>query len=278
MSNSNEYAEVWGVMAVIIIVIASIVCFAGFDQIEANHKGVGVKFGKPTQEYSAGIFWTGVFTSTKEYDMRIRKASVKMLGEQSAVDKTGQAVYGEISVNYRLKGGEGVVTSLWKNVGNDKIIADRLNIEPIIKEGFKQATVEYEAQEILQNRQAVKDNTKENIRTNFNEDYFEIVDIVVENIDFSPEYKKAIELKKIETQNKLKEQEKVDVVKFQQQQEIEKYKADAEKLRLQKNEITQELLYKQWIEKWDGQLPIYMITSGESQNQLLNLPQAQIGK
>jgi regulator of protease activity HflC (stomatin/prohibitin superfamily) len=275
---NKRYGEVWGAIVIFGIIIVSVVCFLGFDQVEANHRGVVVEFGKPVGELTAGIQWTGIFASTKEYDMRIRRATVKMLGEQSAVDNTGQAVYGEISVNYRLKNENGVATGLWQNVGEDRIIAERLNIEPIIKEGYKQATVQFEAQEILQQRQKVKDLAKENIRNNFNQDYFEIVDIVVENIDFSPEYKKAIEDKKVATQNKLMEQEIIEVVKAQQQQEIEKYKADAEKLRLQKNEITPELLYKQWIERWDGHLPIYMLTSDNNANMLMQLPQAQMGE
>ena len=45
---------------------------------------------------------------------------------------------------------------------------------PIVREGFKQATVQFEALEILEKRQEVKELAKENIRKNFPEEYFEI--------------------------------------------------------------------------------------------------------
>ena len=115
----------------------------------------------------------------------------------------------------------------------------------------------------------------ENIRNNFPTEYFEIQDIVISNIDFSVGFKEAIDQKKIAEQNALKEKNQVDVVKFQQQQEIERYKAEAEKLRLQKSQITTLLIQQQWINKWDGHLPAYMMTTPENANTLLQIPIAQ---
>lgn len=276
MNKKGEFSDsipLFGGIFVVVFMLCVIGAFMGFDQVDANHRGVMVKFGQIQGVMEAGIQWTGIFTSTYEYDLRIRQVKVDMLGEQSAVDNTGQAIFGQVSVNYRLKSEPSVVSELYRNVGFDDVIAQRLNIEPIIKEGFKQATVQYEAQEILQNRQAVKELAKENIKKNFPSEYFEIVDIVVENIDFSADYKLAIEQKKIATQNKLREQEQVEVVKFQQEQKIVEYQAEAERLRLQKAEISPLLIHQQWIAKWDGQLPIYMITPEGNADMMLMLPE-----
>lgn len=276
--NSKGQARTVAFLAFVIIVFGGFILLVmGFDKVEANHMGVKVRLGEITGTMNPGLEWTGILTSTKQYDMRIRQAKVDMLTEQnSATDKTGQIIFGSVSVNYRLKREAEVVKGLWSNVGIDRAIARTLNIKPIIKEGFKQATVTYEAIEILQNRQAVKELAIENIRNNFPGNYFEIVDIVVEDIDFTKDYKKAIEAKKIATQNKLMEEEKVQIVKFQQEQEIERYKAQAEQLRLQKNEITPMLIQKQMLEKWNGVLPTYMIITEDSQGMLLNLAQGKI--
>lgn len=265
------------VIFVIIMVVGIIFAFLGFDQVVANHLGVKVRLGQVTGTMEAGVQWTGLLTHVEQYDMRIRQAKVEMLEDQSATDKDGQSVYGAVSVNYRVKQNDIVVQELFKNVGEDKDIAKVLNIEPIIREGFKQASVQYEAIEILQNRQEVKELAKENIRRNFPAQYFEIVDIVVDNIDFSDEFKNAIEQKKVATQNKLKEQEQVEVVKFQQQQEIEVYKAEAEKLRLQKQQVTDQLNTQLMLNKWDGSLPQYLIITPDSQGMFLQLAQGNIG-
>jgi prohibitin 2 len=267
----------WGVF-IVVCVLALVISILGFDQVDASHLGVMVKLGEIKGTMEPGLRWTGVFTHTYEYDMRLRKMTVQLLGEQSATDSTGQAVYGEVSINYMLKQNKDLVQHLYENVGRDEELASKLLIEQKIREGFKQATVQYEAIEILQNRQAVKDLAKENIKANFPTDYFEINDITIENIDFSPEFKQAIEDKKVATQEKLKESERLEVVKLQQAQEIEKYKAEAEKLRLQKAEITDQLNTQKMLEKWDGKLPQYLIITPDSNGIFLQLAQGQISQ
>ena len=272
MKKKGQSMAGFGVVFVILLFIGVVISFLGFDQVEANHLGVKVKFGQVIGPMEAGLQWTGLFTAVHQYDLRIRKAQIDLSGENSAVDKTGQAVFSTINVNYRLKPDKETVLNLFKKVGPDNVIADRLNIDAIIREGFNQATVKYDALEILDKRQQVKEEAKEFIQNNFPKDYFEITDIVVTNIDFSPQFKQAIEDKKTAEQTALMEENQLEVVKFQQQQEIEKYKAEAEKLRLQKNELNELLIQQQWISRWDGKLPTYMISSGETQTQLLNLP------
>lgn len=266
------------IVLVVIFVIALFVGFAGFDTVDANHLGVKVKLGQLTGVMEPGLQWTGLFTQVYQYDLRIRKAQVDLTGGGSAVDKTGQAIYATINVNYRLKPSKDTVTELYKNVGSDDVIDDRLNLDAIIREGFKQATVKYDALEILDKRQEVKELAKENIHNNFPKEYFEIVDIVITNIDFSDNFKKAIEEKKTAEQLALKEQNQLEVVKFQQQQEIEKYKAEAEKLRLQKQEVSALLNQRQWIDKWDGHLPQFMMTSQDSVDMLMQLPTLEAGQ
>ena len=261
---------------VVVLFVGFVLLVMGFDKVEANHMGVKVRLGEITGTMDAGLQWTGILTSTKQYDMRIRQAKVEMLGEESATDNTGQIVFGSVSVNYKLKREGQVVEGLWANVGTDDVISQILNIEPIIKEGFKQATVQYEAIEILQNRQDVKELAIDNIRNNFPNDYFDIVDIVVENIDFTDEYKAAIEAKKIATQNRLKEEINVETVRFQQAQQLEIYKADAEKLRLQKSEITSLLNEQKLIDSWNGVLPSTLIISDGTQGLFLQLAKGDI--
>jgi len=183
--------------------------------------------------------------------------------------------YATININYKIKHDKNTIIRLYSEVGTNDVIADRLNIDAIVAEGFKQATVKYDALEILDKRQEVKELAKENIRANFPKNFFEIQDIVITNIDFSENFKNAIEAKKTAEQDALKEQNQLEVVKFQQQQEIEKYKAEAEKMRLQKAEVSALLNEQKMIEKWDGKLPQYLIITPDSQGMFLQLAQGQ---
>jgi len=273
MVNTEEKIGIFITGFVIIVVLGIIVAMLGMDQVDASHYGVKVRFGEIKGTMEPGLKWTGMFTQVYEYDMRVREMKVELLGEQSATDNTGQKVFGVVSVNYRLKPDINVVQRLYKNVGRDRYVASKLLIEPIIIEGFKQSTVQFEAMDILKDRQAVKNMAKERIIANFPSEYFEITQIVVSNIDFTTDFKDAIELKKIATQERLKEEELVGVVKAQQEQNIIMYRAQAKKLELQKAQITDQLNTQAMIQKWTGVFPTTLIINGESasSNLLLSL-------
>ena len=82
--------------------------------------------------------------------------------------------------------------------------------------------------------------------------------------------------KKIATQNRLKEEINVETVRFQQAQQLEIYKADAEKLRLQKSEITSLLNEQKLIDSWNGVLPSTLIISDGTQGLFLQLAKGDI--
>jgi len=269
--NKKGRGEIAGIGALAVIIIIAIFLFSSIDKVEANHLGVQVKLGNVVGVQHAGIQWTGPLVHVHQYDLRIRKATIDLTEDYSAADKKGQSIYAQIDVNYRLKATEDAVKSLWTNVGKDNVVADRLNIHPLIAEGFKQATVKYSALEILEKRGEVKELAKENIKNNFPSEYFQIVDIVISNIDFGDDFKRALEEKQTAIQLAEKAKNELEMVKFEQQQEIEKYKAEAEKLRLQRQEISELLVQQQMIAKWDGRLPDQLIIQEGSSGLFLQL-------
>jgi hypothetical protein len=270
-------AAIFGSIFVVVMIGVVIIMALGYDTVEPSHMGVMVKFGNILGPMQPGMKWTGLFTHVEQYDMRVRKDTIEMNGDNAAATKQGQAVYATINVNYRIKNDPSVVTNLYSQVGVDDQIDDKLNIKAIITEGFKQTTVKYDWIGILENREKVKEEAITAIKNNFPKDYFDIQDVVVTNIGFSPGFQGELEAKQIAEQTGLKEQNNLEVVKFQQAQEIEKYKAEAEKLKLQKSEITGLLNQQAWIAKWSGNLPAYMIVSSDMANTLLQLPTMNSG-
>jgi hypothetical protein len=278
MNNKGQgTAAIFGSIFVVVMLAIVIIMALGYDTVEPSHMGVKVKFGQILGPMNPGMQWTGVFTHVEQYDMRVRKDTIEMKGDNAAATKQGQAVYATINVNYRIKNDPVVVTKLYGEVGTDDQIDDKLNIQAIITEGFKQTTVKYDWIGILENREKVKEEAITAIKANFPKDYFDIQDVVVTNIGFSPGFQGELEAKQIAEQTGLKEANNLVVVKNQQAQEIEKYKAEAEKLKLQKSEITGLLNQQAWIAKWDGHLPAYMIGPPETMASLLQLPSTNAG-
>ena len=276
MENKKGNIEiVIGVLFVSVIIIL----IAGFDTVDANHKGVMVELGKLKGTMNSGIQWTGIFTTTYQYDLRLKKIQVSMQQGNSAVDKDGQDVFATIEVNYRLNPEN--VDKAYSNVGTQDMLSEVLNIEGLIKEGFKTVTSEYSSLEIFQKREEVKQKAIEKIKENFPQEYFILDNVVISNIDFNPAFKQAIEDKKVAEESAKAREQEVFVAKYEADKIIEtargkaesaklqseaeayqieiKAKAEAEALRLKKAELTPLMVENNWVDAWNGVLPTYML-------------------
>jgi hypothetical protein len=272
----NTGGEIIAAIFILLLVGSILFVFLSVDMVDASHEGIMVNMGTIKGVMTPGIKYTGLFTSVKQYDMRIRKTVVEMEGNQYAPDKTGQQIYATIAVNYRLK--SEAIQTVYQHVGTDDVVVDKLNIIPIITEGFKRATVKYEALEILDKREEVAHLAEQNIRDRFPSEYFEIESVVISNIHYSEQFQKAIDDKKTAIQLTAVAQQNLEKVKFEQEQEVEKSKAVAMQLQLQKEQVTPLLVQMEFVKKWTGSMPLYMITlSGDDKsnpmNMLLSLPE-----
>jgi len=259
------------VIIAVVFIVGIIVLMLGYDTVEPSHLGVKTSFGQITGVMQPSTQWTGLFTDVHSYDMRTRKDVIDLQGDSYAPTKDGQKIFATINVNYRLKREDQTVTNLYANVGTDDVVADKLNINAIITEGFKEATSQYTAMEVLDKRQDLKEQAITNIKANFPGQYFEIENIVITNIAFSKDYADEIEAKQIAQQAALKEQNQLEVVKFQQQQEIEKYKAQAEQIKLQSQTLTDLTIKQKMLDRWDGRFPSTLIVTPGTGGFLMDL-------
>lgn len=220
--------------------------------------------------------------------------TIEMKGAQGAVDKDGQSVYAIIEINYKLKPDS--VQNAYANIGLNSQLADVLRIEGRVKEGFKTITSEYTSLEIFQKRQEIKDKAIEQIQSRFPQEYFVLENIIISNLDFNPEFKAAIEGKKVAEEEAKKKEQEVKVQKFEADKKIEtargeaeskklqaeaeayqitvRAEAEAEALRLKKQQLTPEMIANNWIDAWQSggaQVPMYL-TGGEGQQFLMQMP------
>lgn len=94
-------------------------------------------------------------------------------------------------------------------------------------------------------------------------------EVGIREIRFDQDYVDAIEMKQIEKEKVAAEEYKAEQEKFKKEQRITQAQGEAESQRLQQSTLTNEMLEKLWIEKWDGQLPDYV---GGEADMLLNMP------
>jgi regulator of protease activity HflC (stomatin/prohibitin superfamily) len=282
-----------GVFAVVLIIVGFIILIGlglGFDTVDASHIGVKNRFGVLEGTMQPGMQWTGFFTHVEQYDLRLRKKIIEMNGADSAVDKDGQGIFATIEINYRLNPEN--VENAYSKIGIDNNLAEILNIDGTIKEGFKSVTSEYTSLEIFQKRSEVKQKAIEKIRENFPVDYFMLENVIITNIDFNPAFKAAIEAKKVAEETAKAREKEVDISKFEANKKIETArgiaeskklqaeanayetitlaKAEAEALSLKSKQLTPLMVQNNYIDAWNGQLPQYML--GSNTDILMSMP------
>jgi len=253
-SGSNpKYGKMitFGLIALLLVVTA----FNSFHIVPAGHSGVVVQLGAVQDDVLVEGFHFKLpfIQEVVDTEVRVRKAQ----SDQTAASKDLQVVSTTIAVNYHVNPNS--VQKLYKHVGLE--YQERI-VEPAIGESLKAVTAQYTAEELISKRPEVSARIKESLGLKLAQYHIVLDEINITEFRFSDDYNKAIEQKQIAEQQALKAKLDLQRIEIEAQQTIESAKAEAESLRLQKMEVTPELIELRKIEaqleaikKWDGILP-----------------------
>jgi regulator of protease activity HflC (stomatin/prohibitin superfamily) len=136
-----------------------------------------------------------------------------------------------------------------------------------VQEVVKAVTASYTAVELITQREKVRAEIKNHLKERLVGYNIVVDDFSIINFKFSQQFTQAIESKQTAEQFALKAQRDLERIKIEAEQKIAQAQAEAEALRLQKANITPELVKLRQIEasmkaieKWDGHMP--QVTSG----------------
>ena len=201
-------------------------------------------------------------------DTRVQKNQV----DAEAASKDLQLVTSTIALNYHIIPERAV--DLYQNIGTDY---DGKILDPAVQNTFKAVTARFPAEDLIQERETVKDNAKELLSEQLAKYYLVVDDFNITNFDFSPEYNAAIEAKQVAQQEVETSKQKLERTKIEAQQQVAQAQgqADAQKALKDTGALSPEYLQYIAIQKWDGKMP-YVLGSGSSPLIDLNtlLPQA----
>ena len=124
------------------------------------------------------------------------------------------------------------------------------------------------------NREAIRRAVQQRLSNELGPYSIQINDLLIDNIDFRPEFKQAIEQKQIAAQDALREQEKVKQKQFEAEQAVETAKGEANATRERANgqadanralaaSLTPEVIQFQAIQKLGDNIQIALIPSGQ---------------
>lgn len=246
-----------GVKLAIVAVVGVIVLLLAlwllpFTSVNAGHKGLVFRGGKLVRVLDEGYnYKTPAIESVEEVDTRTQVEAA----ESSAASKDLQTVSTKVAVNFNIRADK--VAEMWNSVGKDY---RTVIIDPAIQEAVKSATAKHTAEELITKREAVKDEITTTLRDRLNASGFiNLTQVSITDFDFSQSFNSSIEAKVTAEQDALAARNKLEQIKFEAQQTIEKAKAQAETIRIQAAAITQQggkdYVTLKAIEKWNGAYP-----------------------
>ncbi|NIK74067.1 regulator of protease activity HflC (stomatin/prohibitin superfamily) [Thermonema lapsum] len=244
--------SVISIIGVVIVGIILLVLVTNtFVQIESGTVGVVKKLGAVESEVlQEGLHLINPFTTDVIImDARVQKYEVNA----TASSRDLQPITARVAVNFYID--KEAASKIYRELGLGYLSTI---IDPTIQESMKSATSHYTAEELITKRPEIKQVAFDYVRERLGKNHIIVTDFSIIDFAFSPEFTHAIEQKQIAEQEALAEKNRLERVKMQAQQEIERARAQAEAQRLLQQSIDDKVLTLRFLEKWNGELPIVM--------------------
>lgn len=242
-------------VAVVVAVFALVVlAFGSFFTVDPGEIAVKTRMGQVIDSYGEGIhFKLPVIESVHRISMRIVRDDIKT----DAFSKDLQAMTVHLAINHRIEKENAI--SVYRNLGADYMASI---IDPAAQEVLKAITAKYTAEMLVSNRDAIVEAVNNDLKVKLKEKQIIVTDVSIVDMDFSSEFLGAVERKQIAEQDAKTAQNQVAVAKAKAESTIASAKAEAESLRVQKAQVTDQMIQMRAVEKWDGVMPKTIVGKG----------------
>lgn len=242
------------------VAIFVLIFFRPWVQVGAGQRGVVLNFGAVQNQVMPEGLHILIPVMQKVALMDVRMQKVEMDAAAASADL--QDISTRVALNYHVVPDKANI--VYQSIGVH--FGERI-IDPAIQEVVKAVTAKYTAEELITKRALVGETMRlalaeRLIANNIAVDAFSIM-----TFSFSKVFTEAIESKQTAEQLALKAKRDLDRIKIEAEQKITAARAEAESLRLQRANISTDLIElrkieanMKAIEKWNGILP--QVTGG----------------
>ncbi len=252
-----------GPLRLVLIIVAILVFFlflSPFVQVGAGERGVVLNFGAVQDAVlNEGLhFRVPIMQRVAIMDVKVQKA----VTDATSASADLQDVTSSVALNYHVVPDKANV--VYQTIGVE--FKERI-IDPAIQEVMKAVSARYTAEELITKRAAVSEAMRANLAERLLPNNIAVDAVSIVAFSFSKVFTEAIEAKQTAEQLALKAKRDLDRIKIEAEQKITAAKAEAESLRLQRANISPDLIELRKIEanlkaieKWNGILP--QVTGG----------------
>ena len=271
----------------IVLLILAIVVLSSFIRIiPEGNVGIVTRLGAARDEHiNPGPYFKTPLDSVTNMSTQEEVYTTELVAFSSDMQQVGVSA----AVRYALNKEDAV--RVYKTIGRNY---EEKIIPQATQESVKSVFGHYNAEKLVDMRAQVSAEIMEDLSNTLKMSGLTVAEFSILNMDFSDAFEAAIEAKQVATQEKLKAQtqqeqqtivakaeaerqriaaeieaEKI-MIAAQAESDAKKLAADAEAYRLQQESayITNEVIQKEMIQKWDGKIPV---TFGDTGNNILDV-------
>jgi len=259
------------VLGGIIGIVLAVFLFASCERINAGHVGVKVnQFGdnkgvSDVVEVTGFVFYNPITHSIYEFPTYIQHK--EYIGENSFVVNTKDGSEFKVSpiINYSVQRDK--VPAIFAKYRRSLEQIEEGFLKTSVFDAFRLATNKYTADELISNRQQFEVEVRKLLDGQLLVEGF-IINQFTSNLVYPETFKSSIEAKNNAVQSALRAENEVKTAEAQAKIQVARAegnaqsllvqaKAESEANRLKQQTLTPLLIQQQFIERWDGKLPVY---------------------
>lgn len=249
MNNNGNLPKIAKIVSSVFI--AFIAIMSSFSIIETGERGVVLRLGEYKYTMNEGLNFKAPFIDSV-YKMQIRDRSYNSDVEVSS--KEMQTIKISSSLVYSLDSQK--VGDIYRRYGNN---IESTIIKPTVAEVINATIAQYPIEEFVSKRDEISKKIMGTIQTRLSDIGIDIKSFLITNHDFSDDYNKAIEQKKIAEQAAITAE--YNKQKAQLDSEANKYRNEG---------LSKYVLMEKFLDKWDGHMPKVLTGSDSNMSMILN--------
>lgn len=227
----------------VIVVVGGWGAFRSFHSVDAGHVLVVRQFGEIVGQRGDGFQTIAPWQTAEDVSTQVESQRFQMddrtaaaegaISSGPAISEETQPVYAVVTLNYRVS--DQAVQELYTDVGStffEKVVAPR------VFQVFKNETVKFKSVSVAPNREQIREAVQLELDRQLDGFSIDVVDFLINDLDFPQEFTEAIERKQVATQDALAARQKVEQSKAEAQQEIERARGQAQAQRLRATALT----------------------------------------
>ncbi len=239
---------------------------SSLNQIKAGHVGVVYQFGDIVGQIESGLQFVAPWRT-------VRQESVQTVGHRfpkiNAFSVETQDVFVVATLNLSVSPSH--IQKLYRTVGPNWYA---ILVVPRVNQFFKDETVKYSSVAVAPNREKIRYNVTVRLADALKNDSITVSDLLIDDIDFDPKFKTAIENKQIASQNALAEEQKILGARHIAAQKVEEARGAGEAILIKAtkqaeanikiaNSISPNLVQYMSVEKLSPNIQVMMIPAGQ---------------